>query len=347
VRGLRSFALLAAALASAAGQSIQLADGVFRVTGWHTDIARKDWSPIFSVYAGTGDLPAMLGAYSVDAGVLEFRPRFPLTPGIRYRAVLRIPGASPIEASFDGPKRSAEPTTRIEHIYPSTDTLPSNLLKLYIVFSAPMSRGEAWKRIHLLDAAGRPVKGAFLEIDQELWDPELRRLTVLFDPGRIKRDLAPNLQNGVPILEGRKYTLAVDREFIDGHGQPLAEGFRKSFRGGPADRTPPDPATWRIIEPQPTTRKALVVRLPKPLDYALLLRTLDVPGVRGTVDLGRDEMEWIFTPAEPWKIGAYKISVDTTLEDLAGNRIGRAFDRNECDRSRAPEGKIFLPFEIR
>lgn len=347
MRELRSFALLAAAIASAAGQSIQVADGVFKVTGWRADPSPKDWSAIFSVYAGSGDLPAMLGDYKVEAGVLEFRPRFPLAPDVRYRAVFRIPGAKPIEASFDGPTRVPSPATRVEHIYPSAAILPANLLKLYIVFSAPMSRGEAWKRIHLLDEAGRPVKGAFLEIDQELWDPELRRLTVLFDPGRIKRDLFPNLQNGVPIVEGHKYTLLVDRDFTDARGVPLAEAFRKPFRGARSDRTPPDPSAWKIIPPQPASRNALVVRFPKPLDYALLLRTLDVPGVRGTVALDRDETEWTFTPAEPWKTGAYKLSIDTTLEDLAGNRIGRLFDRNEGDRTHAPEGKIFLPFAVR
>jgi hypothetical protein len=51
-----------------------------------------------------------------------------------------------------------------------------------------MSRGEAYRRVHLLDATGRPINLAFLEIEQELWDPEGRRLTLLFDPGRVKRD---------------------------------------------------------------------------------------------------------------------------------------------------------------
>jgi hypothetical protein len=346
VTGLRSFALLLTLIASAAGQTIQLVDGVFKIAGWRADGSRKDWPAVFSVYAGPGDVPAMLGYYTVEAGVLEFRPRFPLAPGVHYRAVFRPPNGPAIEAFFDGPKRPGDATTRVEHIYPSAAVLPANLLKLYIVFSAPMSRGEAWKRIHLLDEAGRPVRGAFLEIDQELWDPELRRLTVLFDPGRIKRDLAPNLQNGVPIIEGHKYTLAVDREFLDARGVPLAEGFRKPFRGGPADRTAPDPATWRIAAPSAGSRNALVVKFPKPLDYALLQRTLEVVGVHGRVVVDREETEWSFTPSEPWKPGAYKLAIDTTLEDLAGNRIGRAFDRNEGDRSRAPEGKIFLAFEI-
>ena len=139
-----------------------------------------------------------------------------------------------------------------------------------------MSRGEAWQHIHLLDENRKPITGAFVEIDQELWDPSYRRLTVLFDPGRIKRGLAPNQQMGLPIVEGKHYTLLIDREFHDAHGAPLQEAFRKAFRGGPVDRVPPDPLQWRVAEPKSGTREPLVVDFPKPLDYALLQRLLEV-----------------------------------------------------------------------
>ena len=33
-----------------------------------------------------------------------------------------------------------------------------------------------------------------------------------------------------------------------------------------------------------------------------------------------------FIPAEPWRPGEYQLLVDTVLEDLAGNHIGRPFD---------------------
>ena len=121
-------ALIAATLSFAASaQTIQLVDGAFRVNGWKADSSNRggDWSQIFAVYAGTGDIPAMLGTYSVRGGVLVFEPRFPLSPGVRYRAVFHLAGGSPIEAVFDGPKPAAQPSTRVEHIYPSADVLPS------------------------------------------------------------------------------------------------------------------------------------------------------------------------------------------------------------------------------
>ena len=346
MRAIRSIALPLILVSIAAGQSIQLAGGIFKVAGWRADPSNKNWSRTFAVYVGSGDVTPVVGMYSVESGVLQFRPRFPLSPGVRYRAVFRPPTGSAIEVFFDGPKKPTEISTRIEHVYPSASVLPSNILKLYIVFSAPMSRGEAWKRIHLLDDHNHSVKNAFLEIDQELWDSENRRLTVLFDPGRIKRDLAPNLQIGVPVMEGRRYMLTIDGAFPDARGVPLVEGVQKQFRGGPADRTPLDPSRWRIQPPQAGSRSGLIVSFPKPLDYALLQRMIEVVGRAGTIEIQGEETEWVFTPVNPWTPGSYKLSIDTRLEDTSGNRIGRLFDRNEGDRARAPEGKIFVAFEV-
>lgn len=329
-------------------------DGVFRVNGWKADSNRGgDWSKVFEVFAGTGDVPAMLGTYSVRNGLLVFEPRFPLVPGIGYRATFHPPGGSPIEAVFALTFVPSTATTRVEHVYPSADVLPGNTLKLYIVFSAPMSRGESWKHIHLLDETRKPAQGAFVEIDQELWDPAYRRLTVLFDPGRIKRGLAPNQQMGLPIVEGRKYTLVIDHDFHDAHGAPLQETFRKEFRGGPIDRVPPDPKQWRLAEPKQGSKDPLVVDFPKPLDYALLQRLIEVSArtggaIRGSVSVDRGETQWRFTPAEPWRAGEYQLVIDTALEDLAGNHIGRAFDVDTFAKAPqpAPQGKVFLPFKV-
>lgn len=89
-----------------------------------------------------------------------------------------------------------------------------------------MTRGEAWKRIRLLDAKGEAVPLAFLEIDQELWDRDTTRLTILFDPGRIKRGVLPLEEVGPALQSGRSYTLVVDRNWQDAQGQPLLTEFR-------------------------------------------------------------------------------------------------------------------------
>src|SRR6201999_148754 len=145
--------------------------------------------------------------------------------------------------TFDGPRRNAVPTARVLNVYPSGDVLPSNQLRLYIYFSAPMSRGEAAQYIHVLDDKGKDLvgsRGIFLP-GEELWDPAFQRLTMTFDPGRIKRGLTSNQTIGPPITEGRHYRLVIDREWPDARGVPIIEGFTKNFTGGPAERIPPDP----------------------------------------------------------------------------------------------------------
>ena len=101
----------------------------------------------------------------------------------------------------------------MEEVFPSAPELPSNTLKFYIHFSAPMSRGEASRHIHWLDKSGKPTGLPFLIAD-ELWDSEQQRLTLFFDPGRIKRGIDANEKFGPPIREGEEYTLVIDREFL-------------------------------------------------------------------------------------------------------------------------------------
>ncbi|MGA3242755.1 MAG: hypothetical protein ABSG03_41460, partial [Bryobacteraceae bacterium] len=298
--------------------------------------------------ASAGDIPAMLGSYTVEGAVLTFRPRWPLTPGMHVRAVFHLPGEAAVEAAFDTPKSAPAAATRIEHVYPTADVLPSNTLKLYIYFSAAMRRGEAWQHIRLLDSQGVAVKLPFLEIDQELWDPANTRLTVLFDPGRIKRGLLPLRESGPNIEEGRQYTLAIGHEWLDANGEPLAANFAKPFRVVEAERAPVDPAQWRISPPRPGTADALVVDFPRPLDYALLQHAIAVDGVSGKVEVARGETQWRFTPEAPWKRAEYRLTVNTTLEDLAGNRVGRAFDVDKFQEVTAQiqTETVSIPFRI-
>lgn len=344
----RALLFLVGAVLSAQAVSIQRDGSNYRVVGWKAVEPSKGWAAVFQVYAGDGDVPPALGAYRVDGGELLFQPRYPIT--VKSRAVFRAPSSAPVEVTFEGatvPRSS----TRVEYVYPSTSLIPENQLKFYLTFSAPMSRGEAWRRIRLLDGNGARVELPFLEIDQELWDRENRRLTVLFDPGRIKRGLLPLAEEGPAIENGRQYTLVIDQDWHDATGAPLVEAFRKSFRVGPTDRTVPDPKNWQVIPPG---AGGLALDFPESMDWALLLRVIDVRGpdgpVTGAVEIDREETRWRFTPDSPWKPGAYQLLIDDTLEDLAGNRVGRPFDRDldrfdRVDRT-VTSKKISLPFRV-
>jgi hypothetical protein len=332
-----TFGILLLIILPAAAQSpvtIRLdSEGHFRVDGWN-DAAKfgsKQWPRLFVVEVDTPAVPPLLGSYSLVQGSLLFIPRYPLQAGLRYRATLKIPNRTPLIESFSLPKPDTVPTTVVEHVYPSSSVLPENQLKFYIHFSAPMSRGEAYKHVHLLDETGKPVTLPFLELTEELWDRKALRFTLFFDPGRIKSGLVPHNEMGLAIRDGRKYTLVIDREWQDGEGKPLKESYRKSFSAGPAERKRLDPSTWRIVAPKAGTTDPVSVEFPKPMDRALLERELEIMDesgnpVNGSIDIDRYETRWRLTPESPWKAVTYSVRVGTILADLAGNMVDHPFE---------------------
>jgi len=299
------------------------------------------WSGMFAVYVGKKpgrpEVPPMLGAYSLQGTNVRFTPKFPLRPGLSYCVEYFPPPASEIasparyEQVFAIPAAERGEAAKITAVYPSADVLPENQLRFYVHFSAPMSRGEAYSHLKLLKEDGEPVDLPFLEIGEELWDTSGKRLTLLIDPGRIKRGLKPREESG-PVLEsGRKYTLVVTAGWRDESGQPLASDFTRKFAAGPPIEKAIDPKEWKITPPKAGTREPLVVRFPRPLDHALLERTIqlhDSAGKRllGDVSITYHERCWFFRPEQPWTSGAHELVIDTALEDQAGNRIGRAFE---------------------
>jgi len=225
----------------------------------------------------------------------------------------------------------AEGPTSIVAVHPAADSLPENLLRWYLEFSAPMFPGRALDHVRLIDDRGAEVSGAFLDLSEELWDPAGRRLTLLFDPGRVKQGIRTNLESGRPLRAGRHYLLQIDSAWTDAAGRPLSAGVDKRFVATAADHRGPDPADWRISEPAARSRGALEVDFGEPLDHALAGRLLALHdsadrAIDGSVELLDRDRRWRFLPAIAWVPGRYQLKVSPELEDVAGNRPGRPFD---------------------
>jgi hypothetical protein len=309
-----------------------------------------EWRKIFPVFAEplreadpAADLPPMAGSYEMREGRIVFAPQFPLREGISYRAVFRPGATSPVaEARYTLPAAARSPSTIVEQVYPSAAVLPENLLKFYLHFSAPMSRGDVYRYIHLYRADGTAVDLPFLELGEELWDPAMKRLTLLLDPGRIKRGVRPREDAGAILVPGERYRLVIDAAWQDATGQPLAHSFEKAFTAAPANREPVAPARWTIIAPKAGTREPLRVRFDTPMDHALAKRLITVRDesgktIAGEVRLAEEERSWSLTPAGIWPAGNLAIVVPATIEDLAGNNIGKPFDLDLIDPAQSTE----------
>jgi hypothetical protein len=288
----------------------------------------------------------MAGTFVVDGMALRFCPSFPFAAGMTYALLIRAandhssPGSPPLLLTRPAGTRRA--STVVMHIYPTAARLPVNALRFYVHFSAPMSEGLAGAAIELRDVgSGQVLPGAILPMEPELWDPRRTRLTLLMDPGRIKRGLAPHTEVGYPLTPGHDVALVVDRAFLDASGAPLAAGAERGYTVGPGIRQRLEPRSWHIEAVHAGTRFPVRAIFDRPVDHALGLRCLTVTddagkAVPGQSTLGAGERSWTFTPASTWNSSPYALLVAPELEDVAGNSVTRVFDRDLANPDHCP-----------
>ena len=298
--------------------------------------------------AAGASAPPVSGTYAVANRTLRFTPMFPFDEGRQYDVVLdasRLPAVDAgapwrqqqIAAVVGRPAVARTPSTVVTHVYPSGDVVPANQLRMYLHFSAPMDWRSGYDYVKLLDDRGEEVMDAFLPLDADFWNDDRTRYTVFFDPGRVKRGILPNKQMGRALEAGKHYTLVVKREWRDGHGMPLKDEFRHEFRASESIERALSMTDWKVTAPRAGTRDPLRVLFPAALDHGLLRRALGVArdgvALAGEPAIEAGETQWLFTPRDPWTARDYDIVALAFLEDLAGNRIGRAFEVDNFERT--------------
>ncbi len=276
-----------------------------------------------------GEYPSMAGRVVRDGDAVCFVPRFPFVDGATYTVVVD----GDVRDVLERPRSAGAPIAEVEHIWPSSISVPRNLLRIYIDFSERMSEGYAAHCVRLVDDAGVTMAAALLPTEHELWDSERRRLTVLLDPARIKRGLAGHRALGYPLQTGGAFRVVVDAAFCDARGRPLRSGADRRYAVDDDKRRRVDPHHWTITEPRAATREPIDVDFDAPLDHGLLagcLHVVDANGraIDGVATIGHAEQSWHFTPHAAWGAGLHHLVVDPILEDQAGNSVCRVFDRD-------------------
>lgn len=309
---------------------------------------------VFTGDAPGAEQPPMAGAVRLTAAGLEFQPLFPFVSGLRYTALYA--GDPPLRLAFEADAPGGAPP-RVVSVFPSGQALPENTLRLYVTFSQPMESRDVQRHVHLLDSAGREIDLAFVEIPHGLWDATHTRLTLLVHPGRLKRGIAPGERLGPPLRAGERYTLRVDGALRDAAGLSLGQAFDHRFEAGAEDRASPRPGALALTPPRAAT-EPLVVDLPEALDEALLRRLVWVEDARGEsvpgrIAIDRGETRWTFAPEGAWAAGEYALRLHPALEDRAGNRFDRLFDRELAASGpgdagpEAPARPLSFAFEVR
>lgn len=275
------------------------------------------------------------GRHRIDSRIVSFDPAFDLIEGQPYTVMTRDKDAANEKArlltEFTIQQADGVISPEVVAIYPSAAKIPANTLRFYIHFSTPMKPHVSTDYIKLVDAMGTPDTAAFMTFKQELWSEDRKRLTLLMDPGRIKRGVAQNQKLGPALLEGNTYSIVVDEGWPTANGAQTPSRFENIFSVSKALRTRPDPEIWRLVPPRIQSRDPLVIEFDRLFDHERLqsgILVLDELGqpVPGTVSIENDEKTWRFDPQDVWLNTNLKIVIDARLEDVAGNNFREALD---------------------
>jgi hypothetical protein len=291
----------------------------------------------------------------VHQGKLLFKPRFAPVPEQSYTLVFNadklaklLPGQHKLaQASYQltryvAPVKLAK-TTKVVQVLPLTATVPQNVLRFYLHFSAPMSFDNPYHYLSILDEHQQVVPDAFVEFSEGLWDKQRMRLTVFIHPGRIKRGVGPNVKQGMVFQPGHNYRLKLDKRFKDFRGVELAADFYKEIKVSAPVFEKVKPDSWQLTLPEPNTMQALEITPERAVDPALALRMITVldkatqTEVQGNMAFDEQGITLRFKPAQRWQAGAYQLSIEQRLEDLAGNTLGWAFDSETPIKSQTGE----------
>jgi hypothetical protein len=272
----------------------------------------------------------VLGNMDIDGSKITFTPAVPFERGQTYEA---FSGARSI-AVFTIP---IDTTLRIPVLtgsFPSCDTVPSNLLKIYLQFSEPMMEGRSSQFVQLYNnVTGDTVKNAFLDLQPELWNDDRTVLTLWLDPGRIKQDLIPNKKLGVVLNDNRTYRLNVAKGWRSQKGVATNSDYTRSFVTTERDVSKPDPKKWSVT----AFNDGVFINTNETLDWSLLNSVISIwLGEEEIISktISKDcERRVTIIPDEPLAPGTYTLMIETRLEDPAGNNINRLFETDVTNKS--------------
>jgi len=278
---------------------------------------------------------SVLGSFHQTDSSVVFRTLIPLTYEVTYRITYKHLVVKET--------RIFQPVVRdmpqLLYVYPTTDTLPENLLKFYFLFSHAMGQDHSLRHIFLIDEKGDSLQ-PFLNLSNELWNNDRTLLNLWMDPGRIKRDLVPNKVLGNPLRESQTYRLVVSDRWRDDRGYTLKNAYEKPFFVSGRDDTKPNPKYWTISPPPAGSRQYLRIAFHEPLDYGLIKECFAIWNdkeqfIEGNWMPDENETGIAFIPSSSWEKGNYQVRIQEKLEDLAGNNLKRLFDQ-DLERQSSP-----------
>lgn len=281
------------------------------------------------VFVGNESQTSVIGVIVSEKDKHHFTPVVPFTPGQTY-TIRKMDTV--VLASFTIARTANGQKAELLAIHPKLDTVPENLLKMYFEFAQPMQpAGNALDFISVINETDGTKTAPFLRLESELWNKERTLLTLWLDPGRIKTDLIPNREKGLPLTIGKKYSIHIDSSWKSIDGLPLKQRYIKKIHVGPRDDTKPNTDRWRLVLQDEDSVQGLHIDFGEPMDAFLAKETIRIydlndAQIKGKFSLSENESILRFVPDTQFQIPEIEIRIESRLEDLAGNNLNRLFD---------------------
>ena len=303
---------------------------------------QAQWTSLFHLKTQPSN-PPVIGSFRLADKQIVFKPRFLPDPSVTYLVSFSFEALNNIlnekvgsgvfteTVTFASPA-SKKPT--IVAISPGLDELPTNVLRIYIHFSAPMSFQNPYEFISIVHENGKEVVEPFVIVPEGLWNIDRTRLTLLFHPGRIKRGVGPNMTEGDILTLDNTYQLKINNGWTGSNGQKLDEEFTKTFTVKKSINEKIPYKTWELAGKQ-GDMGLLNIKTRRPLDQALAKRMLFVKAKDGDILPTNVEFKDPFNIRINWNKPSgseYELLIDPRLEDICGNTPLNAFDYESGNR---------------
>ena len=110
------------------------------------------------------DSQTVLGNWVEEKDELKFLPIVAFTPGLTYEILI----GDKVLDTFEIPDNVAD-SPHLVNFYPASDTVPENLLKVYLEFSFPHRFGTLLSVAHIDFAPFRPLRAMCLGVWRDRW----------------------------------------------------------------------------------------------------------------------------------------------------------------------------------
>lgn len=286
------------------------------------------------------------GSYRLIGKCLTFTPLYDLGESLTYE-IQYIIGRHLLSKRFTVPGQEKKTGSCEISFFPSTDTIPQNILFFHARFSTPMHwDNKGFVHFNILDEKGVVIENVWRQ--KSYWLDSGRLLLLMIHPGRVKS----GIHYIGPVFEvGKSYTIKIDDSMQDADNNAVQIVGSKQYFISPEDRISPK-IKYVTNAVSRNTKDPIEIHFTESMDYASTISNIKIYGagnnyLASEVVLKNADSVVCISPGRKWKHGTYKIVLQPAVSDIAANRINRLFEITDIKEKKKDTIYVIKHFEVK